>query len=81
MLNTFLKSNVNRNTTYSPYFVNRPVPENAIKLNHQHKFRKYKLFILIIIKAAQREIRDSWQKIVSTQKKEAQSMLKIVGHA
>ena len=54
MINTFLKTNVNRNSTYSPYFVNRPVPESALKANHQHKYRKYKLIILLIVKAAHR---------------------------
>lgn len=81
MLNSFFKNNVNRNTTYSPYFVNRQVPDSAIKANDRHKYRKYKLFILFIIKASHRQMRDTFQRIVTTQRSEAQCIVKMVNYA
>ena len=81
MLNSFFKNNVNRNTTYTPYFVNRPVPENAVRTNNQHKYRKYKLFILFIIKASHRQMRESLQRIVSSQRREVLCITKMVNNA
>lgn len=64
MINSFFKNNVNRNTTYTPYFVNRPPPENTYKVNNQHKYRKYKLIIIILLKATYRQMKDCMDKIV-----------------
>ena len=80
-MNNFFKNNVNRNTTYSPYFVNRPIPENAVKVNHQHKYRKYKLIILLIVKASLRQLKGTWERIITPQQKEEAYMLKVVNYA
>ena len=81
MMNNFFKNNVNRNSSYSPYFVNRQAPENTVKAAHQPKYRKYKLIILLLIKASQRELRSSWERIVTPQQKEEASLLKMASYA
>ena len=57
MLNNYFKPSVTRPTTYSPYFANKQVPESALKANSHHKYRKYKLIILLLLKTYKRLLR------------------------
>lgn len=54
MLNNIFKPTVSRPSTYSPYYANKQVSENAIKANTQHKYRRYRLLIIILQKALKR---------------------------
>ena len=81
MINSLFKPSVNRNTTYSPYFVNRPVPETAIKANHQHKYKKYKLFLSLLLKSSQRVYKQYWDHLVNQHKQVSNALTKLVSHS
>jgi hypothetical protein len=80
MLNNLYKPSVVRNTTYSPYFVNKPIPENY-KNTYNPKYKKYRLLTIIIFRAAQRQIKESWEKILNPQRKLSQSISRIVSYS
>lgn len=80
MLNNPYKPSITRNSTYSPYFVNKPVPEHY-KGTYNSKYKKYRLLTIIIVRAAQRQIKDCWEKILNPQRKLNQSVGKIVSYS
>lgn len=63
MLNNYFKPSATRPTAYSPYYANKPVSEHAIKANNSHKYRKYKLIILLIAKVQKRMFKDVWEQL------------------
>jgi hypothetical protein len=60
MLNNIFKPTVPRSTSYSPYFANKQISDNALKANNQHKYKKYKLLVLLLTKAVRRALSNSW---------------------
>lgn len=60
MLNNIFKPPPPRTTSYSPYFTNKQISEHAIKANNQHKYKKYKLLILLLFKSLRRVLSDTW---------------------
>ena len=81
MINSYFKSTTASRNTYSPYFANRAVSDNAIKANNQHKNRKYKLIIILLTKATHRELRLNWNQLWAPQREMTKAITKIIGHS
>lgn len=77
MLKDIFKPTTTRSTSYSPYFANKQISENALKVNNQHKYRKYKLITLLLAKSLKRALTGAWKQLWEHSLKTKTALLKM----